>query len=73
MKPRDGGPAFPIHGSMGEVSHEGMSLRDFFAAKAMIRFIASDRGSKHNEMIAEYSYALADALLNERDKSGREG
>lgn len=29
-----GGPAFPSHGSMGEVAHEGMTLRDYFAAKA---------------------------------------
>ncbi len=29
-----GGPAFPSHGSMGEVSHEGMTLRDYFAAHA---------------------------------------
>ncbi len=28
------GPAFPSHGSMGEVAHEGMTLRDYFAAKA---------------------------------------
>jgi hypothetical protein len=27
-------PAFPSHGSMGEVSQEGMTLRDYFAAKA---------------------------------------
>ncbi len=29
-----GGPAFPSHGSMGEVAHEGMTLRDYFAARA---------------------------------------
>jgi hypothetical protein len=28
-------PAFPSHGSMGEVAHEGMTLRDYFAAKAL--------------------------------------
>ena len=33
-KPNDGGPAFPSHGSMGEVAHEGMSLRDYFAVHA---------------------------------------
>lgn len=27
--------AFPSHGSMGEVVQPGMSLRDYFAAKAM--------------------------------------
>ena len=29
-----GGPAFPSHGSMGEVVHEGMPLRDYFAVHA---------------------------------------
>ncbi len=28
------GPAFPSHGSMGEVAHEGMTLRDYFIAHA---------------------------------------
>lgn len=27
-------PAFPSHGSMGEVAERGMSLRDYFAARA---------------------------------------
>lgn len=31
----DGGSAFPSHGSMGEVVHDGMSLRDWFAGQAM--------------------------------------
>jgi hypothetical protein len=34
-KPDGGGPAFPSHGTMGEVVCEGMSLRDYFAAKAI--------------------------------------
>lgn len=29
-----GGPAFPSHGTMGEVAHEGMTLRDYFAIHA---------------------------------------
>ena len=31
---KDGGPAFPSHGSMGEVIQEGMTLRDYFAIHA---------------------------------------
>lgn len=30
----DGGPAFPSHGTMGEIVQSGMTLRDYFAAKA---------------------------------------
>jgi hypothetical protein len=33
-KHNDGGPAFPSHGSMGEVAHEGMTLRDYMAIHA---------------------------------------
>jgi hypothetical protein len=29
-----GGPAFPSHGSMGEVAQQGMTLRDYFATNA---------------------------------------
>lgn len=29
----DGVPAFPSHGSMGEVAQQGMSLRDWFAKR----------------------------------------
>jgi hypothetical protein len=31
----DGGPAFPSHGSMGEVVTEGMSLRNWLAGQAV--------------------------------------
>lgn len=31
---KDGGPAFPSHGTMGEVVQEGMSLRDYMAVHA---------------------------------------
>lgn len=34
-KPEDSGPAFPSHGTMGEVCHEGMTLWDYFAAHAL--------------------------------------
>ena len=40
-----GGPAFPAHGSMGEIVEHGMDLRDYFAAKccaAMVSSIRSD-------------------------------
>jgi hypothetical protein len=36
-----GGFAFPVHGSMGEVAWEGMTLRDYFAAKVMPEVYAS--------------------------------
>lgn len=53
----NGGKAFPS-GSSG-----GMSLRDYFAAKAMSEYIA--KGYNYQEA-ARYSYSLADAMLAAR-------
>ncbi len=41
----DGGPAFPIVGDRGERldNAAGMTLRDYFAAKAMLGFLAGCR------------------------------
>ena len=57
-------PAFPSHGSMGEVTQEGMTLRDYFAAKAMqgILFEGLDESET-----AKNAYAMADAMLKARD------
>ena len=43
MNTNTGGPAFPSRGSMGEVVQEGMTLRDYFAAKAMAAIIQSGK------------------------------
>lgn len=69
----DGGSAFPepIPSQCG-----GMSLRDYFAAKAMQGMLAypgdERRGSHHNnndaEGVSQMSYAYADAMLAERAK-----
>lgn len=61
----DGGPAFPLKEPLTSDS-PGMSLRDYFAAKAMQSFVALDNTSNIN--IAIWSYEIADAMLAERDK-----
>jgi hypothetical protein len=61
----DGGCAFPSHGTMGEVVYEGMSLRDYFAAKAMASELALDQPVSPN-VIAASAYAMADAMLRAR-------
>lgn len=60
-------PAFPSHGSMGEVAQQGMTLRDYFAARAMQAQITylEQVMPKH---VAYRAYQLADAMLQERDK-----
>lgn len=58
-----GGPAFPNHGSMGEVTQEGMTLRDYFAAKAMQGLM--DAAMPMPE-IAQAAYQMADDMLKAR-------
>lgn len=65
---KDGGPAFPSHGSMGEVSHEGMSLRDYFAAKVIGHLCVSElRQENTMQQDVAYAYAVADAMLKARE------
>lgn len=70
-KINDGGPAFPSHGTMGEVVCEGMTLRDYFAAKAMQGMYASDTDSwnanGNEDARAKGAYEMADAMLAARE------
>lgn len=66
-KENNGGPAYPTQG------YEGLTVRDYFAAKAMQGWLASYPESEqhpvatHREnMVAELSYLLADAMLKAR-------
>lgn len=59
-KVKTGGQAFPFSDIL-----QGMTLRDYFAAKAMQGLLAS--GWKLDEGVAELSYMFADAMLKERD------
>jgi hypothetical protein len=66
-----GGPAFPRTGSAdisgyGVPDQEGMTIRDYFAAKAMQTILETD-GGKANEAIASLSYIMADAMLRARE------
>ena len=59
----DGGPAFPRdHAHDG---HNGMTLRDYFAAKALSGLVVN--GENFNTpVLAAYSYEMADAMLKAR-------
>jgi len=67
----DGGPAYPVSykeyaPGVGKVwqDHPGMSLRDYFAAKAMQAALANDPGLHRTNMdIAVAAYATADTML----------
>ncbi len=74
MSDKTGGPAFPTtwlvdqYGTKGE--WEGMTLRDYFAAKAMLAMLAHPNSSNTAgpESYATAAYTMADAMLKERDK-----
>jgi len=60
-----GGPAFPSAPHI-----PGMNLRDYFAAKAMQGFCATEEtGNWSRSEMAEASYALADAMLRAREET----
>jgi hypothetical protein len=69
-------PAFPLpstvsNGQVYDCEQYGMSLRDYFAAKAMQAWISSDCSMDKQttrECISECSYAMADAMLEAREK-----
>jgi hypothetical protein len=63
-------PAFPaMHFDLADNEH-GMTLRDYFAAKAMVAFINKDEWQSTvgdvSENVAFNSYAMADAMLKAR-------
>lgn len=76
MSKDNGGPAFPVRehynesqGVYVQYASDGMTLRDYFAAKALSGLCAdgSTAGTKAVDLVAE-CYQLADAMLAERAK-----
>lgn len=68
-KENNGGPAYPTQGC------EGLTVRDYFSAKAMQGWLASYPESNHHpvathheNMVAELSYLMADAMLKAREE-----
>ncbi len=82
MNKNTGGPAFPRPFSGGtQYAQEGMTLRDYFAAKAMAAMMASpsnvakamDKLGVTEDDVLNYlaagSYAMADAMLKARGQA----
>jgi len=73
MSKETGGPAFPVFDI-----DKGMTLRDYFAAKAMQGLCAGfasphggwpDSGcSEHYDVAASHAYLMADAMLRARQQ-----
>ena len=75
----NGGPAFPrpagdFNGTRhGNAAQTGMTLRDYFAAKAMQGFAADPQmGRETAEEIAELAYMWADAMLKQREQGAKQ-
>jgi hypothetical protein len=70
---RDGGPAFPVIFEHSEASSEqhGMTLRDYFAAKALGGMLAelpkTCYGLDWQDKVTRTAYELADAMLRARE------
>jgi len=64
----DGGRAFPAAATNTTFASSGMTLRDYFAAKAMQGLVASDIeiGPDQVPHIVESAYIMADAMLKAR-------
>ena len=76
MTTNTGGAAFPyaaVHGCNGEY---GMTLRDYFAAKAMQTYMADENlmevysslGKNVKKEVSTIAYMMADAMLEAREK-----
>lgn len=73
MSKRTGGPAFPAMRYEFGGEDSGMTLRDYFAAKAMQGFCVatvedSPVGGWDFKYLSEHAYRCADAMIAEREK-----
>lgn len=73
-RPKDGGPAFPVHVSDGgadldgDLWFPGLSVRDYFAAKVIREtlHLTEHCGTYDYSSAAQCAYAVADAMLEAR-------
>jgi len=72
MSKKDGGPAFPgvTWITQGDNKNpEGMTLRDYFAAKAMTGMLSGYEADQFkNPQLAQWSYQIADEMLKAREE-----
>ena len=62
-----GGPAFPTEHTDTSGLYDGMTLRDYFAAKAMQAQLIGYQGEWYDRVAAD-AYTMADAMLKAREK-----
>jgi hypothetical protein len=63
-----GGPAFPAPAGVSHITEQGMTLRDYFAAKAMAQLMLSSPVVQDDaRTTASWAYEYADAMLKARE------
>ena len=65
-RPYDGGPAFARSGNGLNKPQDGMTLRDYFAAKAMQGALSKGVSSQYLKEMVQNSYLIADLMLQAR-------
>lgn len=76
MNKDTGGPAFPAPAGVQHITEQGMTLRDYFAAKAIQGLLANPKlhehilkqGGAYSGWIEESAYGWADAMLKAREQ-----
>ena len=72
-KKKDGGYAFPMEATDATAwrdCNQGMTLRDYFAAKAMQAMLSNQEWNHwSSEQHAEHAYGVADEMLRARGAS----
>ena len=64
-----GGKAFPSHGTMGDVTHEGMTLRQWYAGMAL-NSLQEDYFRRYGydgdgyKLLANEAFLMADAMIS---------
>ena len=63
-----GGPAFPAPAGVSHITEQGMTLRDYFAAKAMAQLMLNSPVVRDDaRTTASWAYEYADAMLKARE------
>ena len=68
MTKDNGGPAFPVPNDANVNQQEGMTLRDYFAAKVIAGVLAHGipTDASDRKFVADHAYLFADAMMEAR-------
>ena len=67
-----GGSAFPIQDAYLVSTKQGMTLRDYFAAKAMQGLLADSTNDMYIDDLVKLAYKYSDLMLKARDENNRQ-